>query len=162
MSYLSPDVQFGLATPRITSYHAVTLGMRAHDTMPTLPNLHRAVVGVEKLRDYILNMDHPQGRHKAIVFKSMLGIEGHHAHVLAEVIRGTLGRALAQRGQVDEFGERWATYHEIIGLNGQSAILTVAWMFKREDSDIPVLISSYIELEQQGKLAKLLRDERQK
>jgi len=114
------------------------------------------------LRDYILNMDHPQGRHKAIVFKSMLGIERHHAHVLAEVIRGTLGRALAQRGQVDEFGERWATYHEIIGLNGRPAIVTVAWMFKKEAPGIPVLISLYIEVEQQGKLAKLLSDELQK
>jgi hypothetical protein len=136
--------------------------MQALDTVPTLPNLERAVVAVEKLRDYILNMDHPLGRHKAIVFKSMLSIERHHARILAEIIRGTLGRALAKRGQVDEFGERWATYHEIIGLGGQSAIVTVAWMFKTEEPDVPVLVSSYIEVDEQAMLAKLLSDQKQK
>ena len=130
--------------------------------MLTLPSFEQANIGVEKLRDYILNMDHPQGRHKATVFKSMLSIERRHANVVAEVIRGTLGRALAQKGQADEYGERWATYHEIIGLNGRSAIVTVAWIFKREAPGIPVLISSYIELEQQDKLAKLLSDEQRK
>jgi hypothetical protein len=140
----------------------VTLAVLGPDIVATLPNFDHANIGIEKFRDYILNMDHPQGRHKAIVFKRMLSIERHHADVLAEIIRGTLGRASAQKGQADEYGERWATYHEIIGLNGQSAIVTVAWMFKSDAPDIPVLISSYIELDQQDKLAQLLRNERPK
>ena len=127
--------------------------------MQTLPNLDRAVVMVEKLRDYVLNMEHPQGRHKAIVFKDLLGVESRHAEAFAEVIRGTLFRAFAQRRHADKFGERWATYHEIVGLNGRPVIVTVAWMFRKEDPDLPVLISSYIEVEQQDKLAKLLADE---
>jgi len=125
----------------------------------TLPNLDRAVIAVEKLRDYVLNMEHPQGRHKAIVFKDLLGVETGHAEAFAEVIRGTLVRALAQKRHTDNFGERWATYHEIIGLNGRPVFVTVAWMFRKEDPNIPVLISSYIELEQQEKLARLRADE---
>ena len=38
-----------------------------------LPNPHKAVVGIEKLRDYSLNVDHPVGWHKARVFKTKAG-----------------------------------------------------------------------------------------
>jgi hypothetical protein len=39
----------------------------------TLPNARNAVV-VAKLRDYCLNSTHPEGKHKARVFKEKLGI----------------------------------------------------------------------------------------
>jgi hypothetical protein len=39
-----------------------------------LPNPHKAVVEISKLRDYSLNVDHPVGRHKARVFKAALGL----------------------------------------------------------------------------------------
>ena len=43
--------------------------------MATLPHALRAVVDVEKLRDYVLSPDHEHGRHKARVFLSALGID---------------------------------------------------------------------------------------
>jgi hypothetical protein len=70
-----------------------------------LPNLHNAVVPKEKPHDYVLNPDHPQGRHKARVFKSMLGIERQHAEVLAEIIIASLSRAAAQQSSANEC--RW-------------------------------------------------------
>jgi hypothetical protein len=39
-----------------------------------LPNSDRAVVEIEKLRDYSLNPNHPVGKHKARAFKAALGI----------------------------------------------------------------------------------------
>ena len=33
-----------------------------------LPNAENAIVSTEKLRDYILSQDHPEGAHKAAVF----------------------------------------------------------------------------------------------
>ena len=39
-----------------------------------LPNAHRAVVDVMKLRDYCLNPRHEDGKHKARVFASALGL----------------------------------------------------------------------------------------
>jgi hypothetical protein len=89
-----------------------------------------------------------------------LGIEAEHAGVLAEIIAGTLFRALAQKGLSDQFGERWATYHEIVGLNSRTAIVTAAWIFKKEKADTPVLISCYIEVEAQERLSGLLAPER--
>jgi len=123
--------------------------------MQVLPNLERATIGVEKLRDYALNMEHPGGRHKAAVFKEVLGIERRHAEVLGEILRSTLPAAPALPGRNDEHGARWTTYHQIIGLSGQSAVVTVGWIFKKERSEVPQLISCYIEMRNQEKLRDL-------
>ena len=39
-----------------------------------LPNCTNAVVDLAKLRDYCLNIGHPEGRHKARVFRATLGM----------------------------------------------------------------------------------------
>jgi hypothetical protein len=39
-----------------------------------LPNPHKAVVEISKLRDYSLNVDHSVGKHKARVFRAALGL----------------------------------------------------------------------------------------
>ncbi len=126
------------------------------DHLQRLPHLNRAVVPIEKLRDYALDMNHPLGRPKATAFKSLLGIEREHAEVLGQLIQATLHRALAQPGNEDEYGQRWTTYHHIVGLSGQSAVVTVAWIFKSDSNDVPVLLSCYIEVQQQERLLKLL------
>jgi hypothetical protein len=38
-----------------------------------LPNSDKAIVPIEKLRDYSLNPSHSVGKHKARVFESVLG-----------------------------------------------------------------------------------------
>jgi hypothetical protein len=38
-----------------------------------LPNAERAILDLAKVRDYCLNPCHPEGRHKARVFKTALG-----------------------------------------------------------------------------------------
>jgi hypothetical protein len=124
--------------------------------MQLLPNFERAVIRIEKLHDYALNMQHPDGRHKASVFKDILGIGDKHAPVLAELFKATLPSAPAQAGKTDEYGDHWTTYHHIVGLHAQSAVVTVAWIFKKEQSEIPQLISCYIELKKQEKLRKFL------
>lgn len=124
--------------------------------MELLPNLEQAVIRVEKLQDYALSMEHPEGQHKATAFRDVLGIERRHADVLAELLRSTLPAAAAQPGKSDEYGDHWTTYHHITGLNGQSAVVTVAWIFKKERSQIPHLISCYLERQKQEKLIKLL------
>ena len=42
--------------------------------MPKLPRPERAIVHIEKLADYCLNPEHPSGKHKARVFKSVLNL----------------------------------------------------------------------------------------
>jgi hypothetical protein len=56
-----------------------------------LPHPGRAVVEIEKLRDYCLSMSHPRGRHKAKVFESVLGITADDAEELRQaLLSGTL------------------------------------------------------------------------
>jgi hypothetical protein len=130
--------------------------------MQPLPNFERAVIPIEKIRDYALNDQHPEGQHKASVFKRMLGIERGHAEVLVERLISTLPSSLAEHAQTDGHGDRWTTYHEIVGLNGQAAIVTVAWIYKKEQEEIPQLISCYIEPEKQDEFRKKLTLARQK
>jgi hypothetical protein len=91
-----------------------------------LPNYDKASIDRDKLYEYALNPDHPSGRHKARVFSSALGIERWHADVLVEILRASLSRALAQQGPKTGYGDSWVTYHEVVGLNGKAAIVTVA------------------------------------
>ncbi len=39
-----------------------------------LPNAENAVIDIKKLRDYCLNPNHPEGKHKARVFLEKLDI----------------------------------------------------------------------------------------
>jgi len=50
-----------------------------------LPNGDRADLGT-KIEDYVLNPSHWEGRHKARVFESVLGITLDNQHVLREAI----------------------------------------------------------------------------
>ncbi len=100
-------------------------------------------------------MEHAHGRHKATVFRDVVGIEGRHADVLAELLRSTLPSAPAEQGKAGQYGDYWTTYHRIIGLNGRPAIVTVGWIFKKEKGRAPQLISCYIEMKKQQRLGEL-------
>ena len=127
--------------------------------MAPLPNFSEARVPIEKLEDYVLNPEHPMGKNKAKVFREVLGIERWHAVAFAELIRTSLPKAHAAKQESDDFGERWTTFHEIVGLIGKSAIVTVAWMFITGSDEFPELISCYIESTEQEKLRKILKIE---
>jgi hypothetical protein len=43
--------------------------------VPKIPHGERAALEIEKLENYCLDLTHPHGRHKARVFRSVLGID---------------------------------------------------------------------------------------
>lgn len=49
-------------------------------------NFDKAIIDIEKLRDYCLNLNHPVGRHKAVVFKKRLDLTSDDAEELQEII----------------------------------------------------------------------------
>jgi len=110
-----------------------------------LPHYEKAVIPIEKLRDYALDPGHPEGKHKARVFKAALGIEQAHAEVFAQILKRTLYRSPAAPGIKNQYGSRWTTFHETIGLDGKSEVVTAVWIYRPEQVDVPVLISCYIE-----------------
>lgn len=60
-----------------------------------LPNASTATVDIRKLRDYVLNASHPEGRHKARVFLSALGLVADDSQWLAATILAGIGEAAA-------------------------------------------------------------------
>lgn len=72
-----------------------------------LPNGDRAIVDRRKLRDYCLNMAHPEGLHKARVFRSSLGLTQDDADALADVFLEVARTSIAVPSHTDKFGQRY-------------------------------------------------------
>ena len=60
-----------------------------------LPNIERASIDVRKLTNYVLSTSHPEGRHKARVFLSALGITAVDGEWLANTILAGLRKSEA-------------------------------------------------------------------
>jgi len=107
-----------------------------------LPNGKKAVVEIAKLRDYCLSVAHPEGRHKARVFRAVLGIGPADSHMLQERLREAARDQEAIAGEVDGFGQRYVIdfplEHE-----GRRALVRTAWIVLTDD-DFPRLTSCYV------------------
>lgn len=110
--------------------------------MRKLPGYDHAVVDVGKLRDYCLNPNHPEGRHKARVFRAALGIGQKEAEWLA-------GQFLQQLATVDfvacestPFGERYDV--DMLISNGEKeAVIRTGWIVRKSEG-IPRLVTCFV------------------
>jgi len=69
-----------------------------------LPNADKAIVSMEKLREYCLNASHERGGHKARVFSAMLGLTPANAEALAEARRAAVQSRDAVHKRTTEHG----------------------------------------------------------
>ncbi|WP_131111553.1 DUF6883 domain-containing protein [Sulfuricystis thermophila] len=74
-----------------------------------LPNLERLHIDIAKLTEYVLNPAHPEGRHKARVFLSALGISVANARWLADEIL----RAVKDAEAVAQSETKWGTIYRV-------------------------------------------------
>jgi hypothetical protein len=107
-----------------------------------LPNGYRADLGT-KIEDYILNPNHWEGRHKARVFESMLGITSSNQQVLRDAIL----EAAVNSDDVEALGDNghgmvYVLRFSLTAANRTAMILT-AWIIRHEE-DFPRLITCYI------------------
>lgn len=107
-----------------------------------LANAERAVVNIEKLRDYSLNPAHVEGKHKARVFEALLGFTAEDAERLRELILKAVITCEAAQGITDEHGTRYTVDFEAKGLSGM-VIIRTAWIIDAGES-IPRLVSCYV------------------
>ena len=107
----------------------------------SIPNAENAVVDIRKLRDYCLNLDHRTGKHKARLFKSILGMVVEDAPKLRQILLEAVKTYPAKIGEKDTFGQR---YTLDFGLEWQdkSAIIRSGWIIE-SNYTIPRLISCY-------------------
>src|ERR1700754_707657 len=110
-----------------------------------LPNAENAVLDIEKLRDYCLNPNHPEGKHKARVFFDKLGIRQNDAEDLRQaILEGVLlAEAIEQKPSL--FGRRFVV--DLLVSRGEGFVLSkahvrTAWII-RNGEDFPRLTTCF-------------------
>ncbi|MEH2006475.1 DUF6883 domain-containing protein [Nostoc sp.] len=106
-----------------------------------LPNRENAVVDIRKLRDYCLNPQHDEGKHKARIFSSILGMTTDNAEELRQIILKVVKTHEVCLARHDEFGQRY-TLDFTLEWQDRSATIRSAWIIE-EGSDIPRLTTCY-------------------
>ena len=107
-----------------------------------LPNNERAVVDIDKLRNYCLNPEHRRGCHKVRVFAASLGLTTDHAADLRTALLAAARNNEATPAELDEYGARYMVDFMAIGPLGQ-AMIRSSWIIRRGE-DFPRLTSCYV------------------
>jgi Domain of unknown function (DUF6883) len=107
-----------------------------------LPNGERAVVDIDKLRNYCLNPQHRRGCHKARVFAVSLGLTIDHAAELRAALLAAARDNDATLAERDEYGARYVIDFMTSGPAGQ-AMVRSSWIIRRGE-DFPRLTSCYV------------------
>jgi len=90
-----------------------------------LPTTTEESIG-KKLKDYILNPEHPIGKQKAKWFQSALGFTRDNADELAEQI--IFNPSTAVETGVTQYGTKFNQVIRIVGENGKTIDVTFAWI----------------------------------
>jgi hypothetical protein len=108
-----------------------------------LPNGTNAVVDIVKLRDYCLSSQHPEGRHKARVFLSALGMSSTDANQLREMLlsAASINNEVSMT-DADKYGCRYSL-DVLVSWGSREAVVRSAWIIKTGE-DFPRLASCYV------------------
>ena len=99
------------------------------------------MVDIRKLRDYCLNLEHDDGKHKARLFSSILGMTAEHAEELRPILLQVVKTGEVRLGRKDEFGQRY-TLDFALEWQNRSATLRSGWIIEH-GSKIPKLTTCY-------------------
>lgn len=105
-----------------------------------LPNYQNAVIPRRKLEDYALNPASTEGRHKARLFRSILGFERSDCERLAKTILDALPYYEAEDLGEGPYGKKFLVALTIVGPNGNSATVETIWIF-RPETDFPSFVT---------------------
>jgi len=107
-----------------------------------LPNGKSAVVDITKLRRYCLNPGHPEGRHKARVFRETLGMGRDDSDALRAALLDAARDRDAFAAEADQYGERYVIDFPLRH-SRQEALLRSAWII-RKGENFPRLTTCYV------------------
>ncbi len=106
-----------------------------------IPKAENAVIDIRKLRNYCLNSEHDEGKHKARLFSSILGMTSDNAEELRQILLEVVKIQDARLGRQDEFGQRY-TLDFTLEWQNKSATIRSGWIIEN-GSDIPKLTTCY-------------------
>ena len=108
-----------------------------------LPAGKQAVVEDAKILDYVLNPEHPLGRHHAKLFEGLLGITRVNYQVLKEQLLRAAVTVQVEAGKPSPFGQKFEMRVLVRGPLGTRPVLAV-WMHEQGQAS-PRLITCYVE-----------------
>lgn len=106
-----------------------------------LPNSICAVTVQDKLQKYLLNSNHPVGKHKAKVINSVLGYNYENWNELSDKIFDGLQTTAINKQTNTEYGTKYIVPIRINGKKNKSMVLNTVWQIDT-DSNIPRFITS--------------------
>jgi hypothetical protein len=107
-----------------------------------LPNADRAFVDVVKLRDYSLNTEHKEGKHKARVFAGALGLKSDDAAWLRQKLLNIAKNEGCRMGRKTDYGQRYVIDFELTR-EGKTARVRSAWIIRKGEG-FPRLVTCYV------------------
>lgn len=107
-----------------------------------LPGGERAIVGEDKLVGYCLSPEHPEGRHKARVFQSVLGLGPAQADILKKALREAAAEESAERAGTTPYGDLYVVDF-IMQVGGRTAPVRSVWIIRGGEA-VPRLVSCYV------------------
>ncbi len=107
-----------------------------------LPHAEQAFIDRAKLRDYSLSATHPEGKHKARVFFSALGLEADDAEWLRERLLLAVLDEDCQPGDKTDFGQRYSV-DLTLRRGAREARIRSAWIIRAHEK-FPRLVSCYV------------------
>jgi len=107
-----------------------------------LPNYESALIDREKLEKYCLNPEHPEGQHKARVFKSVLDIDLNNLDILIEAFMKGIAQNDAIYTGKNAYGEKYIVDFR---MNNQHkyAMVRTAWIIEYS-TQLPRLVTCYV------------------
>ncbi len=101
------------------------------------------IIPDEKLTDYSLNMTSKKGRDKAIAFEESLGYNLTNYKDLIAAVREAIPLYETIPNGQNQYGDLYQTVVKVKGVNGKTANVLLAWIFKRSENIIR-LTSIYV------------------
>ena len=99
----------------------------AETTYGIIPNAVSASTTQAKLQGYLLNSNHPIGKHKARVINSVLGYHYENWNELADKIYQSVQYAEVTKMGRNQYGRKYTVPIRVVGKKGKSMILNTAW-----------------------------------
>lgn len=106
-----------------------------------IPNAENAVVDIRKLHDYCLNPAHDQGKHKARLFSTLLGMTADDAEELRKILLEVVRTHEAQLGRRDDYGQRY-TLDFVLEWQNRNTTVRSGWIIEY-GFDVPRLTTCY-------------------
>ena len=107
-----------------------------------LPQGDRAIIDKRKVVDYCLSEDHDDGKHKARLFREILGITLDDVESLLDRLKDAAATGEAIPGKLHQYGQRYAVDFEFRRPGGTATVRS-GWIVLAKE-EVPRLVTCYI------------------